>query len=208
MGILEKIKEKRFIAFFMLLICLLTLVLPQTAQAASAYDVVLPVEQVFTKPDGSQAADTFTYTLTAQESGSPMPAGSSQDTYHFNISGTDTVNLEAITYSTAGTYHYELKQKVDTEQTGYTYDLQVYKIRVDVINTDDGLKAYVIGLKEDGYKVSAIEFVNAYAPLSSTDITGSTKGVKTGDNVKIELYQVMLLISVVLLVCAKRHRKG
>jgi len=151
----------------MLMVCLFPLVFPQTAQASSTYDVTLAVEQVFTKPEGSQAADTFTYTLTALESGNPMPAGSSGDICTFTITGTDTETLGTITYSTTGTYSYEIKQKVELEQTGYTYDMQVYTLRVYVKNADDGLKAEVVGMKENGYKAAAIEFANAYAPLSS-----------------------------------------
>lgn len=166
MGILNKMHKKRFIVFFMLLACLLPLVLPQAVHAAST-DLTLAVDQVFTKPEGSQAADTFTYSLTTLQSGSPMPAGSSGDTWDFTISGTDTVSIEPITYSTVGNYTYELRQTVLAEKTGYTYDMQVYTIKVQVTNVDGGLQINVVVEKEDGYKASVIEFTNAYQPLDS-----------------------------------------
>jgi len=150
----------------MLLVCLFTLVSPQAAYAAPD-DVTLAVEQVFTKPAGSTAADTFTYTLTAQQSGSPMPAGSSGDTCTFTISDTDTVDLGPVIYSTAGTYSYEIQQTVVSAQTGYTYDRQVYTMEVYATNTAGGLQADAVVYNGNGLKVSAIVFENVYEPLAS-----------------------------------------
>jgi len=166
MSILEKIREKRFPACGMLLVCLFTLVFPQVAYAAPN-DVTLAVGQVVTKPAGAAAADTFTYTLTAQQSGNPMPAGSSGDTCTFTISDMDTVDLGPVTYSTAGTYSYEIRQTVVSAQTGYTYDMQVYTVEVYVTNTAGGLQADVVVYNENGLKVSAIVFENVYEPLAS-----------------------------------------
>ncbi|MGL6197423.1 MAG: Spy0128 family protein [Lachnospiraceae bacterium] len=96
-----------------------------------------------------------------------MPAGSSGDTCTVIISGSVTVNLGTITYSKAGTYSYEIKQTVEKEQIGYTYDKQVYTVIVYAKDNGDGLKADVVVIKENGYKASVIEFVNVYAPLHS-----------------------------------------
>lgn len=167
MGILKKIRGKWFVVCCMLLVILIPLVFPRAAQAASTDDVTLTVEQVFTKPEGSQAADSFKYTLTALESGNPMPPGSSGTTFSFTISGNDSVDLGTITYSMTGTYSYEIRQTVETKQAGYTCDMQVYTVRVYVKNTDNGLNADAVVIKENGYKASVIEFANVYAPLSS-----------------------------------------
>lgn len=166
MGIRKKIRGKRFLACCMLLVCLLTLVFPQAAYAATN-DVTLTVEQVFTQPEGSTAADAFTYTLTAQQSANPMPAGSSGDTCDLAVTGTDTGNIGPIIYSTAGTYVYELRQTVASVQTGYTYDGQVYTVEVYATNTAGGLQADVVVYNENGLKVSSIVFENNYAPLAS-----------------------------------------
>jgi len=165
MSIFEKIRERRFLVCI-LLACLFSLVFPQAARAASN-DVTLAVEQVFTKPDESAAADTFTYTMTAQQPGSPMPAGSSGDTCTFTISGTDTVNIGPVTYSTNGTYRYEIKQTVVSVQTGCTYDRQVYTVEVYAVNAAGGLQADMVVYNEQGLKVSAITFENSYEPLAS-----------------------------------------
>lgn len=166
-GILKKIREKRFITCWMLAACLLALVFPQAVHAAPN-DVTLAVEQEFTQPADSTAADTFTYTLTALQSGNPMPAGSIGDLYTFTIAGTDTVNLGPVAYGTAGTYRYELRQTAASVQTGYTYDRQVYTVEVYVTTpSGGGLQADVVVYNGDGLKVSAIAFANQYAPLAS-----------------------------------------
>lgn len=166
MGIRKKIGGKQFLAGCMLLVCLLTLVFPQAAYAANN-DVTLTVEQVFTQPEGSAAAETFTYTLTARQPGSPMPAGSIGDLYSFAMTGTDTGNIGPITYGTTGTYRYELRQTVASVQTGYTYDMQVYTVTVYVTNPASGLQADVVIENENNLKVSAMTFANRYAPLAS-----------------------------------------
>ena len=167
MSILKKIREKRSLACGLLLVCLVTLVFPQVAYGAPADEVTLAVGQVFTKPAGSAAADTFTYTLTAKQSGNPMPAGSSGDICTFTISNTDTIDLGPVTYSTVGTYSYEIRQTVASPQTGYTYDRQVYTVEVYATNTAGGLQADVVVYNENGLKVPAIVFENAYEPLAS-----------------------------------------
>lgn len=161
MGIRKKIRGKRFLSGCMLLVCLLTLMFPQTAYAAPN-DVTLAVEQVFTQSGSSTAADTFTYTLTALQSGNPMPARSSGDTYDFTITGTDTGTVGPITYSTTGTYIYEIQQTVASPQSGYSYDMQVYTVTVYVTHPSSGLRADVVIENEDGLKVSAIAFTNKY----------------------------------------------
>lgn len=166
MGIRKKIWGKRFLSGCMLLVCLSAQVFPLTVYAASN-DVALAVEQVFTQPEGTTAAETFTYTLKAQQPGSPMPAGSIGDMYSFAIIDTGTGNIGPITYSTTGTYRYELRQTVAAVQTGYTYDMQVYTVTVYVTNPSGGLQADVVIENENGLKVSGIKFENQYAPLAS-----------------------------------------
>ncbi|MGL6200572.1 MAG: Spy0128 family protein [Lachnospiraceae bacterium] len=167
MGVLKNIREKQLILFGMLLVIMLPMLFPQSANAASMADVTLEVEQVFTKPEDSNAADTFTYTLMALESSNPMPVGSSGNTYTFPISGTDKVELGTITCSTTGTYSYEITQSVSVEQTGYTYDTQVYTVWVYAKYVDGDLKTEVVVINDKGVKVSAITFANTYAPLTS-----------------------------------------
>lgn len=167
MSILEKMREKRFVACGMLLVILLSLLLPRVVSAASTAVIKVEAEQVFTQSEGSEAEDTFTYTLTAQEPGSPMPSGSRGDICTFTMSGTETVTIGTITYSTTGTYNYIIKQITEPKQTGYTYDEQEYTMSVNVKNSDEGLKTEVVVINEDELKVSTISFENGYEPLAS-----------------------------------------
>lgn len=167
MGIWKKTRGKRFLVCWMLLACLLPLMFPQAAQAAPADVVTLEIGQVFTQPSGSTAADTFTYTLTALQPGNPMPDGSSGDTCTITITGTDTGIVGPVTYSTVGIYRYEIKQTVASARTGYTYDMQVYRVEVYTTNTADGLQADVVIYNGNGLKVLAITYENAYEPLAS-----------------------------------------
>lgn len=137
MGILKIIREKRFVVCCVLLTILLPLLFPQAANAASTAVITLEAEQVFVEPEGSEAADEFTYTLMALDSGSPMPDGINGDTYTFPISGTDKVTIGTITYRTTGTYNYIIKQTTESKHTGYTYDPQEYSIKV-VVDDDSG----------------------------------------------------------------------
>lgn len=169
MGAILKVQGKRAIVFCVLSACVFAVMFSQTAYAAPAsLPVTLTVEQEFTKPASSSAADAFTYKLTANEAGSPMPSGSSGGEYSFTIDGTDTVSVGPITYDHAGVYTYELKQVIAAEKTGYTYDKQVYTVKVYIKNGSAGLEQEIlVAQKDDGSKVSGVKFTNAYAPLAA-----------------------------------------
>jgi len=165
MGMIQKAHDKKIIALCMMFVCCMTVLFEQRAYAAPGSDpVTLPGIQTFTKPDASAADDTFTYKLTAIETGNPMPAGSMGDVYTFTASGTGSMDIGPVTFTHVGMYHYEAAQSVPSPKTGYTYDTKVYTITV-YINT--ALEADVIIQKEDGGKVDSMEFENRYAPLAS-----------------------------------------
>ena len=169
MGAILKVQGKRAIVFCVLSACVFAVMFSQTAYAAPAsLPVTLTVEQEFTKPASSSAADAFSYKLTANEAGSPLPSGSSGGEYSFTINGTDTVSVGPITYDHAGVYTYELKQVITAEKTGYTYDKQVYTVKVYIKNGSAGLEQEIlVAQKDDGSKVSGVKFTNAYAPLAA-----------------------------------------
>ena len=168
MGAILKVQGKRAIVFCVLSACVFGVMFSQTAYAAPAsLPVTLTVEQEFTKPASSSAAEAFTYKLTANEAGSPLPSGSSGGEYSFTIDGTDTASV-GITYDHAGVYTYELKQVIAAEKTGYTYDKQVYTVKVYIKNGSAGLEQEIlVAQKDDGSKVSGVKFTNAYAPLAA-----------------------------------------
>lgn len=225
MGMIRKAKYKKVIALCLMFVCCMIVLSGQTAYAAPGSNpVTLPGAQTFTKPESSLADDTFTYKLTAKETGNPMPSGSMDGVYAFTASGTVSMDIGPVTFTQPGTYHYEVAQSVTSSKTGYTYDLQVYTVTV-YINT--ALEADVIIKNEDGDKVDCIRFENQYKPLGGdpsdkgdsgttggSSTAGGTKGPKTGDNSMLERYQAMLGISGFLLLVwvgglfmTRKHKK-
>lgn len=165
MGMILKAQGEKVTALCLLLVCFFTMVFSQTVYAVpDSNTVTLAVEQTFTKPASSSAANAFTYKLTAKETGNPMPSGSSGSVYTFTISGTGSVNIFSISFTQTGIYDYEIEQYVASPQTGYTYDAQVYTIAVYI---DPALQADVIIKKQDGKKTESIVFENNYVCLAS-----------------------------------------
>lgn len=163
MGILRKVWNKRAAAFA-LLVCLLTLGLFQTANAAPASaNVTFTVDQAFSQPAASSAADTFTYELRPLAASNPMPAGSAGGTYTFSISGNGSASIGPMSYTSTGTYGYELRQAPASLQ-GYTYDGEVYTVQVYVTSAT---RADVVIYRSDGSKSSDAKFTNVYKPLAS-----------------------------------------
>lgn len=120
----------------------------------------LRVEQNFTQPAGALADDQASYTLTAKASGTPMPSGSADGVYAFTVSGTDHIELPAISFPAYGTYVYEIAQATPAA-TGYTYDNEVYTVTVYY----EASYMELITTNRAGQKVTVIQFSHAYAPL-------------------------------------------
>ena len=169
MSVIQKTRRgRKIIAFCLLTGCILTMASARNASAApSTHPVTLTVEQVFTMPEKSAADDTFTYQVTALETGSPMPSGSVAQAYTFTIDGTGDAAVGAIDFTRAGVYRYEIKQVITAPKTGYDYDGQVYAVAIYVKNSGAGLASEVIVQNSGGDKVGSIRFENAYNPLAS-----------------------------------------
>lgn len=164
MDIVQKPRYKKGITICLLLICLFTLVFSQAAFAApSSASISLTVDQTFIKPSSSSPADTFTYELTPQTAGSPMPAGSVGGRYTLSISGNGSVAIGPIPYTATGLYIYELKG-TSSMGSGYTCDSEVYRVEVYVTGST---QADVVVYRSDGSKSSDILFQNKYKPLAS-----------------------------------------
>ena len=169
MSVIQKTRRgKVTTAFCLLLACFLAVASARTASAApSAISVTLTVEQTFTMSEKSATDDTFTYQVTALETGSPMPSGSVGGAYTFTIDGTGDAAVGAIDFTHAGVYRYEVRQVIASPKTGYAYDGQVYAVSIYVKNTGTGLAGEVIVQNSDGDKVGNLRFENTYSPLAS-----------------------------------------
>jgi len=166
MSVIQKTRRgKGIIVFCLLLVSFFSVAFAQTTYAAPGSNpVTMVVEQTFTEPTSSSAADTFTYKLTAKETGNPMPSGSVGDVYTFTICGTGSVNAGPISFIQTGIYNYEIEQYIASPKTGYTYDAQVYTVTVYI---DYAKNAVVIIQKQDGAKTGSIKFANKYTYLAS-----------------------------------------
>ena len=169
MSVIQKTRRgRKIIAFCLLTGCILTMASARNASAApSTHPVTLTVEQAVTMPEKSTADDTFTYQVTALETGIPMPSGSVGGAYTFTIDGTGDAAVGAIDFTHAGVYRYEVRQVIASPKTGYAYDGQVYAVSIYVKNTGTGLAGEVIVQNSDGDKVGNLRFENTYSPLAS-----------------------------------------
>lgn len=189
MGVIQKAQGKKAMALCLLFICLFMSYLSASAASAS-FSVTLTVEQEFTDSASASPSDIFTYQLTANETGNPMPSGSSGGEYTFTIDGSGSVSVGPIIYDHAGVYTYELGQVITLEDTGYTYDMQTYTVKVYIKNGSGGLEQEVIIVQNaDGEKVSGIRFETGYAPLvidKFVGVSGTTDYYKVGMNMPVE----------------------
>lgn len=173
----------------------------------------ISVRQIFTT--ASETDGPFQYELTALEAESPMPSGSENGTYQFNMSG-NTEETLTMTYNHAGDYRYQVKQIVAEPQNGYTYDEQIYTVVVRIINTADGVLESELYISGNGGKTDGIVFENRYQtdePTVSPDPEPSPNPnpPQTGDTSNPVLWKTMFSISLLgmaaLLIVLLKHRK-
>jgi len=120
-------------------------------------NISIPVRKTITG-DPTPSDKDFTFTLTAM-GGAPMPAS---DT--LTITGANSASFGEITYTTAGTYTYTVREETGSEP-GYGYDLAQHTIVVTVTDVDGALSAT---WTSDGEPAEEVEFTNTYAPNQAT----------------------------------------
>ena len=114
----------------------------------------IPVAQKFSVSGGDDSVNSeFTYQLTPLEKENPMPEGSAQGMWSFQMVGNIETETKAITFDHAGVYAYQLRMAEEAEQEGYFFDEEVYKATFFVRNTQTGLAAELILQKTDAVDV-------------------------------------------------------
>lgn len=179
--------------------------------------VKIPVEQVFNS-ENTDASDEFMYALITDQSDAPMPDGSSNQQYVWNMKGNIAAEI-TMNIRNAGQYHYKICQ-ITEEKENYSYDERNYDITVEAFyNADNQLKVITVVENQDGEKVSGISFKNSYTwqgkdksgPSLISEISKSNS-VKTGDNSSIMGYFTLLLGSLICLIAMirenQRKKKG
>jgi len=135
--------------------------------AAVPEDVNLTVKQVFINT-GTETppTETFTYWLIPELATNPMPAGSANGRYVFNMTGSESISMGAMTFTAVGTYRYQLSCIISAVP-GYNYDRQVYSIEINIYENANAL--YIIR-NEDGEKAAELAFTHRFGlDLSDPD---------------------------------------
>ena len=103
----------------------------------------------------------FTFTLKAQDSSQPMPAGSVNGVKTVQITGSGRAEFGTWSYSAAGTYYYYVSE-VNDGLSGYNYDTAVYTITDSVKDVDGQLAVTRIVTNSSNRQVASMSFINTY----------------------------------------------
>ena len=145
--------------------------------------ITIPVRQVFNSDAAASSeappalgAGVFSYVFTAQNPANPMPAGTVAGSYTFTIQGNGTYNIGPITFTSTGSFYYEIRSN-SPERPGYTLDDVVYLIRVTVRDEAGGglIATFAIVGSDTGLKYDEALFEKEYTstasyPVVTTDI--------------------------------------
>lgn len=154
--------------------------------AADVTSVRLEVCQEITGGTKEDADVTFTYELTGKDSDIPMPEGTKEGKYVFQISGTDKMQIDPIQFIKGGVYVYEIVRKSEVE--GYLCGEDRYTVMIYVKNTEQGLTPTCIYETGEGKKTGELLFTY------EKEKEEKPEGVQTGDAMESgELVMFVLL---------------
>ncbi len=170
MANLQKASLKRIPVLCLLVVCLLMALPPFAAHAAADPALVtLRINQVFTSNSSvSGVENSFSYTLTALDTGNPMPAGSVDGIYSFAVKGTANHGVDPMSFVEAGVYRYEIKlAKPGTVAIGYHLDESAYTVTAYVRRSSGKLAPEITIQKNGTSKVGSILYEHTYTPVPS-----------------------------------------
>ena len=113
-----KKRMKVILGMIVAVVCSLTMATPAFAAEAPEISIPVTVSLTGTLPE---TAEEFAMELKADDSAYPMPEGAVDGVYTMTITGADTKNIPAISYSRVGVYTYTICQKAGSSET-CTYD--------------------------------------------------------------------------------------
>ncbi len=185
----------------------------QAAAYAQEMTARIPVYQEFTSTV-SGADSLFTYMLKAQAADAPMPRGSKNGEYLWQMRGNTSVEL-MINTDVLGRYSYTLFQQIESSNKNYVYDRQLYKVTVD-FSTNSENRPFVTTIIQNpsGDKVSTAIFKNRYSGSSVVDPSkpGGGGSVQTEDNNELGGYLLLLALSALgligLLILVRKEGKN
>ena len=137
-------------------------------EGGTSNSITIPVRQVFNSDTVASGAGVFSYVFTAQNPANPMPAGTVAGNYTFTIQGNNTYNIGPITFTTTGSFYYEIRSN-SPERPGYTLDDTVYLIRVTVRDAVGGglIATFAIVGSDTGQKYDEALFEKDYTSTAS-----------------------------------------
>lgn len=145
---------------------------------ASGYTVTIPINQTADIPQGID--NQFSYEMTSQ--GMPMPEGSKDGSYLFDMTGTTKHDIKII-YSHAGVYQYKIKQQIKSQDERYDFDKRIYTVTVHITNSNDGLTGKIYTSLDTGKVDSGIEFKNSYLAMpEAPDNSGNSQDKEDNDS--------------------------
>ena len=127
---------------------------------SAGYTVTIPINQTADIPQGIN--NQFSYEITSQ--GMPMPEGSKDGSYLFDMTGTTKHDIKII-YSHAGVYQYKIRQQIKSQDERYDFDKRIYTVTVHITNSNDGLTGKIYTSLDTGKVDSGIEFKNSYLAM-------------------------------------------
>ena len=104
---MKRIELKKVSIVFLTMLLFLSIQMPAFA-ADTDTTVKIPVEQVFDSKN-KDASDEFMYALLTDQSDAPMPDGSSNQRYVWNMKGNIATEI-TMNIRNAGQYHYKICQ--------------------------------------------------------------------------------------------------
>lgn len=187
-------KKYRNIILMMIMMMVYSMTMVSSAFAAELPVVSVPVT-VSLSGTLPSSAETFTVKIKADDIAYPMPERSENGIYTMTITGADTENIPAITYSKVGIYTYTIYQVKGTNGK-CTYDDTVYTLTVYITNAEDGSGLETMAVlypDEESSKQSGAEFNNVYE--TKLEPTAPSDAPTTGDESNLVLYIVLVCAS-------------
>ena len=157
------------------LLCILAFAMPSAALAeGTQVNVRVPVS-VDVTGDQPASAQTFTFVMSQTEDEDLAPAQST-----VSVTGEGTAYFD-LTLDGVGLHAYTVTQ-VSGGEAGWTYDTQVYDVRVYAMWDDatQAIRTTVVVEDSQGFKSEGCAFSNAYDAPSQPKPAGDTPGTTTG----------------------------
>lgn len=129
-----------------------------------------PIEKVVDEKSGTAPEDSvFTFRMTPQDPSDPMP--DNKEASHDPTTGALTMNIKGPgSYEFGWMYFDETHcgktfvytvEEIDNGESGYSYDRNIYKLTIKVVQSEDGIALQTFITDESG-EVSGMKFTNIY----------------------------------------------